>query len=447
MSAAKKAQKDWRNTPAETRADLVDKLADLIKRDRYKLMSLQTLEVGKPWAEADGDITEAIDFCRYYARHMRKLSKPNKVGSALGENSHYHYIPKGVSAVIAPWNFPLAILTGMVAASLVTGNTVVIKPAEQSSVTASLLVEMLIEAGFPKNVFQYLPGDGEVVGRALVAHKDINMICFTGSKEVGLEIYNKSSQIAPGQTSTKKCIIEMGGKNALIIDNDADLDQAIKGAVYSSFGFAGQKCSACSRLIVLQDVYDKFIKRLVEATESITQSNPENPNTYLGPVIDKEAFERINNTIELYKSKHKLAYQGTALSEGYFVPPTIFTDVDPNSELAQKEIFGPVVAVIKAKNLDEAIEFANSSEFALTGGIYSRNPGNIEKVKNDLEVGNLYINRSITGAMVDRHPFGGYKMSGLGSKTGGPDYLLQFMEPRCITENTMRRGFAPKDEA
>ncbi len=447
VAAAKAEQKIWKKTSAGERADLVDKLANLIKRDRYKLMALQVLEVGKPWAEADGDITEAIDFCRYYAKDMRTLAKQQRVGSALGEVSNYHYLPKGVSAVIAPWNFPLAILTGMVAASLVTGNTVVIKPAEQSSVTASLLCELLQEAGFPKNSFQYLPGDGEVVGRKLVEHKDVNLICFTGSKEVGLEIFNKASQVLPGQTSTKKCIIEMGGKNALIIDNDADLDQAVKGAVYSAFGFSGQKCSACSRLIVLSDVYDKFIQRMIDATQSIIQCAPENPNAYLGPVIDKVAYDRIMQTIEDNKKIHTLAYQSESVADGYFVPPTIFKDVPADSDLAQKEIFGPVVAIIKAKDIDHAIEIANSTEFALTGGIYSRNPGNIEKVKNDLEVGNVYINRSITGAMVDRHPFGGFKMSGLGSKTGGPDYLRQFMEPRCITENTMRRGFAPNEDA
>ncbi len=447
VQSAKKAQKSWSKTPAVERANLLDKLADLIQANRYKLMSLQTLEVGKPWGEADGDITEAIDFCRYYAKDMRELSGAKKVGKALGETSHYHYRAKGVSAVIAPWNFPLAILTGMVAASLVTGNTVVIKPAEQSSLTAAWLIKLLQQAGFPLDTFQFLPGRGETIGKALVEHPDVNLICFTGSKEVGLEILSKSSQVVNGQQHTKKCIIEMGGKNGLIIDNDADLDQAVSGAVYSAFGFQGQKCSACSRVIVLEGVYQKFLDRLIDATTSIVQDNPKNPESFLGPVIDKEAYQRIQETIERYKGQHTLAYQGPQINDGYFIPPTIFSDVTADSDLAQKEIFGPVLAVIKAKNLDDAIQIANSTEFALTGGIYSRNPAHIEKVKEELEVGNLYINRSITGAMVERHPFGGYKLSGLGSKTGGPDYLRQFMEPRCITENTMRRGFAPSEDS
>ncbi|GIL18722.1 MAG: bifunctional protein PutA [Oligoflexia bacterium] len=442
LQAAKSAWKTWKKTSPQDRANMLDKLADLMVRDKYDLMATQILEVGKPWDQAAGDIEEAIDFCRYYARHMRELASPLKVGNIPGENSQYHYQPRGVALVIAPWNFPLAILCGMAASALVTGNTVIMKPAEQSSITAYGLMKLMQEAGFPAGTVNFLPGLGEEVGEYLVNHKDIATIAFTGSKQVGLHILNRASQVQPGQNHVKRCIIEMGGKNAVIVDNDADLDEAVDGVLYSAFGFSGQKCSACSRVIVLEEVYDKFIDRLVEATKSIIITPAENPKSYYGPVVDKEAYDRIMMTIETAKKTNKLLYQGEVPSGGYFVPPTIFKDVDNKSDLAQKEIFGPVLAVIKAKDLDQAIEFANDSEYALTGGLFSRSPGNIEKVRYDFECGNLYINRGITGAMVDRHPFGGFKMSGIGSKTGGPDYLKQFMEPRCVTENTMRRGFA-----
>ncbi len=440
---AKKAQPEWRNTPAEKRAELLDKLADLMLRDRFDLIALEIAEVGKPWEEADGDITEAIDFCRYYAREMRKLSKPQRVGHAPGEVSHYHYQPKGVALVIAPWNFPLAILTGMTTAALVTGNTVIMKPAEQSSVIAYQLMRMMKEAGFPAGVVHYLPGLGEEVGEYLTGHKDVDLIAFTGSKAVGLHIIEKTSRTSPLQRGVKKCIIEMGGKNAIIIDNDADLDEAVAGVVYSAFGFQGQKCSACSRVIVLESVYERFTERLIETARSIHVRFAEDPGAFMGPVVDKEAQLKILSMIEQAKSESKIGFQGHVPQEGFFVPPTIFVDVAPNAKIAQEEIFGPVLAVIKAKDMDEAIKIANSVEYGLTGGLFSRSPANIERVKNEMDVGNLYINRGITGAMVDRHPFGGFKMSGVGSKTGGPDYLLQFMDPRTVTENTLRRGFAP----
>lgn len=447
IEAATKSYKTWKKVPANKRADMVDKLADLMERDRYGLMATQILEVGKPWAEADGDVAEAIDFCRYYARHMRELAKPLRVGKVFGETSMYEYLPRGVCLVIAPWNFPLAILTGMVASALVTGNTVIMKPAEQSSVVAAGLMDLLLEAGFPADTVSFLPGVGEVVGEYLVKHKDVATIAFTGSKNVGLHIMREASVRREGQNHVKRCIIEMGGKNAVIIDNDADLDEAVDGVLHSAFGFAGQKCSACSRAIVLEEVFEKFQSRLLEATKSLIIARAEDPLCFYGPVVDSEAHQRIMATIEKAKSQHKILFQGTAPSTGYFVPPTIFTDVDPNSELAQKEIFGPVLALIKAKDLNHAIEIANSTEYALTGGLYSRSPVNIEKVRTDFEVGNLYINRGITGAMVDRHPFGGFKMSGIGSKTGGPDYLKQYLEPRAVCENNIRRGFAPIEEA
>lgn len=447
VASAARAFKTWSKVDYKKRADLVDKLADLILKNRMELTALEVLEVGKPWVEADGDITEAIDFCRYYARHMRTLGKGQRVGHAPGEHSHYHYQPRGVCLVIAPWNFPLAILTGMVAAALATGNTVVMKPAEQSSVIGGKLMELILEAGFPKDVVQFVPGIGEEIGPFLVSHPLVDLIAFTGSKAVGLEILNKSSHVLPKQKNVKRCIIEMGGKNAMVIDSDADLDEAVSSVIYSAFGFAGQKCSACSRVIVLNDVYDRFVERLAEAASSIKVNYCENGNTYLGPVIDEEAQRRILRALDEGKKVHKVIYEGKVPVEGYFVPPTIFVDVDPQSDLAQKEFFGPVLAVMRAKDIDHAVEIANGVEYGLTGGLFSRSPANIEKIKSEMEVGNLYINRSITGAMVDRHPFGGFKMSGLGSKTGGPDYLTQFTEPRVITENTMRRGFAPIEES
>ncbi|MAV92145.1 MAG: 1-pyrroline-5-carboxylate dehydrogenase [Bdellovibrionaceae bacterium] len=446
VEIAAQFQPTWAKWDANKRADLVDQLAELILRDRYKLAALEVLEVGKPWHEADGDITEAIDFCRYYAKEMRKLSNPLRVGHAPGEVSRYAYRARGVSAVIAPWNFPLAILTGMVSASLVTGNTVVMKPAEQSSVVALELMKLIQEAGFPKEAVQFLPGLGEVVGDHLVKHKDVSMICFTGSKAVGIHILQASTMIQPGQTHFKKVLAELGGKNAIIIDSDADLDEAVQGVVYSAFGFQGQKCSACSRVIVLEENYDRFTERLYEATKSLHVGSSLDPMNFMGPVVDEEAFDRIRGTIEKAKSEHNLLFEGEVPKQGYFISPTVFEGVDPKAPIATQEIFGPVLAVIKVKTLDEALEVANSVEFALTGGLFSRSPANIERVKKEFECGNLYINRSCTGAMVNRHPFGGYKMSGLGSKTGGPDYLLQFMEPRVVTENTMRRGFAPIEE-
>lgn len=446
MQAAQKSFKTWKKVPAIERAALVDRLADIMVRDRFQLMASQIFEVGKTWSEADGDVTEAIDFCRYYARHMRELAKPLRVGSAPGEVSNYLYKARGVTVVIAPWNFPLAILAGMVTAAAVTGNTVVMKPAEQSSVVGWGLMQMIQEAGFPAGVINFVPGLGEVVGEYLVNHKDTATIAFTGSKAVGLHIIQRAAVVQPGQQFVKRCLIEMGGKNAIIVDNDADLDEAVDGVIYSAFGFSGQKCSAASRVIVLSEIYDRFVQRLVETAKSIEIKASENPKAYYGPVVDQEAYERLLRAIASGEQKHQLLFKGQVPEGGYFVPPTIFGDVKHTDSLAQDEFFGPVLAVIKAADIDQAIQFLNATEYGLTGGIYSRSPANIEKAKTELEVGNLYVNRGITGAMVDRHPFGGFKMSGIGSKTGGPDYLRQFVEPIAITENTMRRGFAPPEE-
>lgn len=445
LKTAKNYFPKWREVSSRMRADLLDKLADTMSKNKFHLAALQTLEVGKGWHEADGDVAEAIDFCRYYACQMRELDPPKRVGSAPGEVSLYHYQPRGVALVIAPWNFPLAILTGMVSAALVTGNTVIMKPAEQSSIIASELMRLMMEVGFPAGAVQFLPGLGEEVGDYLVRHKDIAMISFTGSKVVGFKILEHSAKVLPGQKHIKKVLAELGGKNAIIIDSDADLDEAVAGVTYSAFGFQGQKCSACSRVIVLDSIYDRFVSRLVEATRSLPLGPADRPRSRIGPVVDNEAYERILNTIETSKLKFQLAFQGEAPVGGYFIAPTIFQDVDPQSDLAQNEIFGPVLAIIKARDLSHALEIANGTEYALTGGIYSRSPASIERAKQEFEVGNLYINRGNTGALVERHPFGGFKLSGVGSKTGGPDYLLQYLEPRVTTENTMRRGFIPSE--
>ncbi len=447
LAAAKTSQKIWSQKSADERCAVFEKAAAIMIQRKFELMALAILEVGKTWREADGEVAEAIDFCRYYSEQIKKFAKASPTSLIPGEESFYSYQPRGVGVVIAPWNFPLAILAGMVVGSAICGNSVIMKPAEQSSVIASEFMSILLEAGLLPGVVNFLPGRGEEVGDYLVNHKQIDFIVFTGSKDVGLSIINKSGQTQPGQRSVKKVVAEMGGKNAIIIDSDADLDEAVLGTLHSAFGFQGQKCSACSRVIVLEENYEKFVHRLIEAARSLVVQNPENASAAIGPVIDGEAQKKILAIIEVGKSEGQLAFQGIAPKEGFFVPPTIFTEIKPTARLANEEIFGPVLAVISAKNFDEALQIANNTEFALTGGVYTRSPTHIQKAKDEFEVGNLYINRAITGAIVGRHPFGGFKMSGVGSKAGGPDYLLQFMEPKTITENTLRRGFAPVSEA
>ncbi|MDP9003553.1 MAG: L-glutamate gamma-semialdehyde dehydrogenase, partial [Verrucomicrobiota bacterium] len=444
VAAARKAFDHWCRVSVEHRADLLERVAAIMDRRRFELSALEVFEVGKPWAEADGDIREAIDFLLFYAQQMRLRGFPRLTQHVPGEESYQHYWPRGVALVIAPWNFPMAILTGMVSAALVTGNTVIMKPAEQSAVCGALLMEMFEEAGVPPGVLNFLPGKGRVIGQHLVDHKDVHMVAFTGSREVGLRIWESAGKTLPGQRELKRVVCEMGGKNAVIVDSDADLDEAIVDSIYSAFGYQGQKCSALSRLIVLDENYDRVIKRLVEAAASLRVGNPETPGITVGPVIDETAYRRMLDTIEVGKNEATLAYQGKGFpAEGYFVPPTIFTDVKPTMRLSCEEIFGPVLSVIRVRDLDEAIRVANDTDYALTAGFFSRSPANIERVKAELVAGNVYINRSCTGAVVGRHPFGGFKMSGGGTKAGGGDYLLQFLVPRVVTENIMRHGFAP----
>ena len=447
VDAAVAAAPGWRATPVEQRAAILERMADLMRAERFKLGALEVYEVGKAWVEADGDIAEAIDFCDFYAAEMRQLGRAQATFAVPGENSFQEYVPRGVGLVIAPWNFPLAILCGMTVAALVSGNAVVMKPAEQSSITAARFMDLAQRAGLPPGVLNLLTGLGEEVGEFLVNHPKIDFIAFTGSKEVGLKIWEAGGRTRPGQSQLKKVVCEMGGKNALIIDEDADLDEAVLGALYSAFGYQGQKCSALSRLIVLEACYDRFVERLVEATSNLKVGSPEEPATIVGPVVDTEAHERIKKYVALGKTEARLAFEGKVPEGGgYFVAPTIFAEVPHDARIAHEEIFGPVLAVLKAKDLDEAIRLANDTEFALTGGLYSRSPANIERVKRELVVGNLYINRTITGAIVARHPFGGFKMSGGGTKAGGRDYLLNFVFPRVVTENVLRRGFAPVEE-
>lgn len=449
IASARKTFAEWSGTEPNYRCEYVELIAEKMRERRFELAAWQVYECGKPWAEADADVSEAIDFCMYYAAQMRKLSVPRQC-DVPGEENTYFYRPRGVVVVIAPWNFPLAILTGMTAAALVAGNTVVMKPAEQSSVIASKLIEIIEDVGIPRGAVNYLPGVGEDIGPELVGSPDIDLIAFTGSQTVGLAINEQAATADDRQHSVKRVIAEMGGKNAIIVDEDADLDEAVVGVMNSAFGFAGQKCSACSRVIVHTAAYDDFLARLVEATKSLTVGSPEDPGTVVGPVIDEEAQQRILATIEQAKEEEievalECDIEGLA-QKGYFVPLTIFKDVDPESELAQEEIFGPVLAVIRANDLNEALDIANGTRYALTGGIYSRSPENLKRARQRFNVGNLYLNRGITGALVNRQPFGGFRMSGIGSKTGGPDYLQQFLLPINITENTMRRGFAPDSE-
>ncbi|MEH1860238.1 MAG: L-glutamate gamma-semialdehyde dehydrogenase [Nostoc sp.] len=446
MQAAKAAFPGWKKTPAKQRADILRKAGDLMEERRAELSVWIVLEVGKPVKEADGEVSEAIDFCRYYADEIERLDEGVNY-DIPGETNHYIYQPRGIAVVISPWNFPLAIACGMTVAALVSGNCTLLKPAETSSVIAAKLTEILVDAGFPKGVFQYVPGKGSQVGAYLVNHPDTHVIAFTGSQEVGCRIYAEAATLKPGQKHMKRVIAEMGGKNAIIVDESADLDQAVVGVVQSAFGYSGQKCSAASRVIVLQPIYDAFVQRLVEATKSLNIGEAELPSTQVGPVIDANARDRIREYIEKGKAEAQLALELPAPEQGYFIGPVIFSEVSPNAVISQEEIFGPVLAVIRVKDFQEALAVANGTNYALTGGLYSRTPSHIQQAQTEFEVGNLYINRNITGAIVGRQPFGGFKLSGVGSKAGGPDYLLQFLEPRAVTENIQRQGFAPIEGA
>lgn len=445
IKAATTAMASWQKTSAQERVRLLRRAADLMEQRRHNLAAWIVLEVGKVLPEADAEVSEAIDFCRYYANEMERFAAGYS-RDLPGETNRYAYQGRGLAVVIAPWNFPLAIAIGMTVAALVAGNCTILKPAAPATVVAAKLTEILVEAGFPVGVYQYLPGPGAEIGTYLTQHPQVHLIAFTGSQAVGSQIYADAAVLRPGQTHLKRVIAEMGGKNAIIIDHSADLDQAIAGVIRSAFGYSGQKCSACSRVIVLDSIYNPFLKRLVEAAQSLNIGAADRASTTVGPVITAEAQAQIRDYIALGKTEATVALERPAPESGYFVGPVIFSEVPPQAHIAQQEIFGPVLSVMRVQTFEDAIAVANNTPYALTGGLYSRTPSHIEFAKANFEVGNLYINRSITGAIVDRQPFGGFKCSGVGSKAGGRDYLLQFMEPRVVTENIQRQGFAPVGE-
>lgn len=427
------------------RSDQLDKLAAIIREDRFLLAALICYEVGKTWAEADAEVAEAIDFCRYYALMARTEISTTTIGQIAGEENTLVYEPRGPSLIIAPWNFPLAILCGMSVAAYVAGNPIIMKPAEQASSIAFSLYERMIKAGFIAQCTHFLPGQGEIVGAYLVSHPDIANICFTGSMAVGHHIAQSASIVSPTQRQHKKLVLEMGGKNAIIIDDDADLDEAVMACIKSALFFAGQKCSAASRILVLSSIAEAFIERLVAATASLKVSSALEPSAFMGPVIDQEAYERLSAILERIARDPSLSilYQGKQLSGGYFIPPTIVSVNDSHHWIMQEELFGPILAIHQLTNLEQALAVANNTRYALSGALFSRSPANIARAKTEFRVGNLYINQKCTGANVHRQPFGGHHMSGTGIKAGGPHYLLNFVDMKVISENTMRRGFVP----
>ena len=435
MQAAVKAFKTWKKVKPEVRADVLFKAATIIRRRKHEFSALLTKEAGKPWREADADTAEAIDFLQYYGRQMLALKNGVPVNSRPNEFNRYDYIPLGVGIIISPWNFPLAIMAGTTVAAIVSGNTVLLKPASTTPVVAAKFVEVMEEAGLPKGVLNFVPGSGSEVGDYLVDHKDTRFISFTGSRDVGLRIFDRSSKVNPGQVWMKRLIAEMGGKDTIVVDSEADLELAAQSIVAGAFGFSGQKCSACSRAVIVEDVYDQVLNRVVELTKELTVGDPTEQGTFMGPVNDNNAFKKIMEYIEIGKSEGKLMAGGEGdNSKGYFIQPTIFADLTPTSRIMQEEIFGPVVGLTKAKDFTEAIEIANNTEYGLTGAVITKNRAHLEQAREDFHVGNLYFNRSCTGAIVGYQPFGGFNMSGTDSKAGGPDYLLLHMQAKTTSE-------------
>ncbi len=436
VEEANRAFERWKRIPAEERAECLFRAAEILRQRKFEMAAWVCYEVGKTWPEADADIAETIDFCEFYGREMLRLAGPQPLTPMKGEKNYLVYIPLGVGVVIPPWNFPCAIMAGMVVASVVTGNTVVVKPSGDSPTIAAKFVEILYEAGVPKDVVSFVTGSGSTVGDALVKHPKTRYIAFTGSKETGLHIGEQAAKKQPGQIWIKRTVLEMGGKDAIIVDDEADLDSAVEGVTVSAFGYQGQKCSACSRAIVTQKIYDAFLEKLKERVAKIKVGPAEDPDNFMGPVVNKSAMKSILDYIEVGKKEGKLITGGgpAKTADGYFIQPTVIAGVSPKARIAQEEIFGPVLAVIPAKDFDNALEIANDTEFGLTGGVYSRNPEKLEKAAEAFHVGNLYFNRKCTGAMVGAHPFGGFNMSGTDSKTGGKDYLLLFLQAKTVAE-------------
>jgi RHH-type proline utilization regulon transcriptional repressor/proline dehydrogenase/delta 1-pyrroline-5-carboxylate dehydrogenase len=444
IDVARRAWPAWRRAPAVERAAVLFRAAEWLRARRQEVAALEVFEAGKPWKEADADVCEAIDFCEYYGRQALRLDAGGAVESPPGERNALRYSGRGVGVVIAPWNFPLAIPCGMVVGALVAGNAVLFKPAEQTPAVAWRLVEALRAAGLPDGVLGFLPGVGEEVGAHLVAHPDVSFVVFTGSKDVGLGIVETAAVHRPGQRHVKRVIAEMGGKNALVVDADADLDAAVPIVIASAFGYAGQKCSAASRLIAVDAVHDQLLERVVGAARGLHVGHPREMGTDLGPLIDADAQARVRSYVAHARTAGRVVLAGDDVPDrGWFAGPTIVADVAPGDRLVTDEIFGPVLSVQRAVSFEDALALANDTDYALTAGIVSRSPAHIRTAIEELRAGNVYVNRSITGAVVGHHPFGGYGLSGVGSKAGGPDYLLQFVDPRAVSENTLRQGFAP----
>jgi RHH-type transcriptional regulator, proline utilization regulon repressor / proline dehydrogenase / delta 1-pyrroline-5-carboxylate dehydrogenase len=445
VRCARDSFEQWAGTRWEDRSGVLLRAAQLMRERRDSLTALEVLEAGKPLAEADADVCEAIDFCEYYAREALRLAAGGPVLDKPGESNRYTYEPRGVGVVIAPWNFPLAIPTGMVTAALVCGNTVVFKPAEQTPGVAFRLVEILLEAGLPPGALAFLPGVGEEIGPPLVEHPEVAFVTFTGSKAVGLDINRRAAVVSPGQRLVKRVVAEMGGKNAVVVDADADLDEAVPAIIQSAFSYAGQKCSAASRVIACEPVADALYERLAGATELVPVGQARDPATVVGPLIDDDAFRRVRDyQARAHHEGRVLVQRMVDCERGWLVGPTLVALEKATSSIARDEIFGPVLALLRAADFDTAIAIANDTEYALTAGCFSRTPSHLAQAGRELRAGNVYLNRGTTGAIVGRQPFGGFGMSGVGSKAGGPDYLHQFVEPRSVSENTVRQGFAPE---
>lgn len=435
MNIADETFNTWRKVKPEQRADILFKAAAIVRRRKHEFSALLTKEAGKPWNEADADTAEAIDFLEYYGRQMLKLKNGLPVESRPGEFNRFNYIPLGVGVVISPWNFAFAIMAGTTAAALVTGNTVLLKPASTTPVVAYKFIEVLEEAGMPAGVVNFIPGSGSEIGDYIVDHARTRFISFTGSREVGTRIYERAAVVNEGQIWLKRVIAEMGGKDTIVVDNDADLELAAQSIVKSAFGFSGQKCSACSRAVIHEDVYDQVVARVEELTKVLTYGDPLDQGNFAGPVIDQASFDKVMSYIEIGKGEGRLIAGGTGDdSKGYFVAPTVFADLDPKARIMQEEIFGPVVGLTKAKSFDEAIDIANNTDYGLTGAVITNNRDHLEQAREDFHVGNLYFNRNCTGAIVGYQPFGGFNMSGTDSKAGGPDYLQLHMQGKTTSE-------------
>ena len=437
VDAAARAFESWKRVPVEHRAAIIFKAADLLRERRFDYDALLVYEVGKSWPEADADIAELIDFLDYYAHEALRYAQKQPIVPMEGEENELVYIPLGVGAVIPPWNFAGAIMGGMTAAAVVTGNTVVLKPSSDSAVVAAWFVDLLHEAGVPGGVVNFIPGSGSEIGDLIVGHPQIRFISFTGSKEVGLHINELAAKTAPGQKWIKRVVAEMGGKDSIVVAGDADVDAAVEGVAVSAFGFQGQKCSACSRAIVDASIYDAFVEKLQARVAKMTVGDPTDQKNYMGPVVNAAALKSIAEYIDVGKREGRLVAGGKRVGDtGYFLEPTVIADVAPEARIAQEEIFGPVLAVVKAADFDDAMKIANNTEFGLTGSLYTSDEKKIERARDEFFVGNLYFNRKSTGAMVGAHPFGGFNMSGTDSKAGGRDYLLLFMQAKSISRKT-----------